>query len=190
MYTGPMSTSSDWQQILDSLEDEFQAQQSFTLSPSGDGYWCEEHGARCFRSCPDRRWGRYGAAGILFVHPESQRFFLAQRSPAVHLGGTWSVPGGALDFGESAEDGARREVFEELGMGLGGRVVAEYVDAVGSEWAYTTVVVEVDSMDVPTRFDWETSGCGWFTIQEMSTMTLHPAFRKSFWSVVRAWVGA
>ncbi len=30
--------------------------------------------------------------------------------------GTWTVPGGKLDFGESFEEGAKREVFEETGI--------------------------------------------------------------------------
>lgn len=30
--------------------------------------------------------------------------------------GTWTIPGGKLDFGESFEDGAEREVFEETGI--------------------------------------------------------------------------
>jgi len=30
--------------------------------------------------------------------------------------GTWSMPGGKLDFGESFEEGARREVLEETGI--------------------------------------------------------------------------
>ncbi len=32
--------------------------------------------------------------------------------------GTWTMPGGKLDFLESFEDGARREVMEETGMRL------------------------------------------------------------------------
>ena len=32
--------------------------------------------------------------------------------------GTWTMPGGKLEFGESFEDGARRELFEETGMTL------------------------------------------------------------------------
>jgi 8-oxo-dGTP diphosphatase len=39
-------------------------------------------------------------------------------SSALHGEGTWTMPGGKLDFGESFEDGARREVFEETGMRL------------------------------------------------------------------------
>jgi len=30
--------------------------------------------------------------------------------------GTWTMPGGKLDFGESFEEGARREVLEETGI--------------------------------------------------------------------------
>lgn len=33
--------------------------------------------------------------------------------------GTWTMPGGKLEFGESFEDGATREVLEETGIRLG-----------------------------------------------------------------------
>ncbi len=36
----------------------------------------------------------------------------------LHGEGTWTMPGGKLDFGESFEQGACREVFEETGMKL------------------------------------------------------------------------
>jgi 8-oxo-dGTP diphosphatase len=34
----------------------------------------------------------------------------------LHGEGTWTVPGGKLDFGESLEDGACRETLEEIGI--------------------------------------------------------------------------
>jgi 8-oxo-dGTP diphosphatase len=33
--------------------------------------------------------------------------------------GTWTMPGGSLDFGESFEDAAKRETKEETGLTLG-----------------------------------------------------------------------
>lgn len=37
----------------------------------------------------------------------------------LHGEGTWTMPGGKLEYGESFEEGARREVFEETGIQLG-----------------------------------------------------------------------
>jgi 8-oxo-dGTP diphosphatase len=36
----------------------------------------------------------------------------------LHGEGTWTMPGGKLEFGESFEEGALREVFEETGLTL------------------------------------------------------------------------
>lgn len=36
----------------------------------------------------------------------------------LHYEGTWTMPGGSLEFGESFEQGAKREVKEETGMTL------------------------------------------------------------------------
>lgn len=44
--------------------------------------------------------------------------FIMQRRKNAHGDGTWSLPGGHLEFGESVEDCARREVMEELGVTL------------------------------------------------------------------------
>jgi 8-oxo-dGTP diphosphatase len=51
------------------------------------------------------------------------KVLLGQRHPdpdkadsTLHGEGTWTMPGGKLDFGETFEDGAAREVFEETGI--------------------------------------------------------------------------
>lgn len=40
----------------------------------------------------------------------------AKASSLMNGEGTWTMPGGKLDFGESFEEGAKREVFEETGI--------------------------------------------------------------------------
>ena len=42
--------------------------------------------------------------------------FLIQRRKGSHGSGTWSIPGGHLEFNEQFEDTAKREVFEETGV--------------------------------------------------------------------------
>lgn len=46
-----------------------------------------------------------------------QRHFDATKADSeLHGEGTWTMPGGKLHFGESFEEGARREVLEETGL--------------------------------------------------------------------------
>ena len=145
---------------------------------SGDG----------FVRCGDGqvRWGRYGAAGVLFVHREADgpRVLLQKRSQWAHEGGTWSVSGGALDEGETPEEGALREAGEEVGEIPAHRLLGEYVFAPADDWAYTTVVVEVDE-----RFgfsaNFETDAVGWFRLDEVDDLPVHAGFAAA-WPALRA----
>lgn len=56
------------------------------------------------------------AAGVAFVTPEFDAVLLAKRSRWVSHPGTWAVPGGGVEPGETALQGALREVEEELGL--------------------------------------------------------------------------
>lgn len=58
---------------------------------------------------------RQARVGIGVFVVKDGKFLLQQRTGS-HGEGTWSLPGGHLDFGESFEDTARREVFEETGL--------------------------------------------------------------------------
>jgi 8-oxo-dGTP diphosphatase len=42
----------------------------------------------------------------------------AKADSELHGEGTWTMPGGKLEFGESFEEGAKREVYEETGLRL------------------------------------------------------------------------
>ena len=58
---------------------------------------------------------RFPRIGIGVFVIKDGKFLMGQRKNS-HGDGTWSVPGGHLDFGESIEHGAAREMFEETGI--------------------------------------------------------------------------
>lgn len=68
--------------------------------------------------CGCRHWGLRGAGGIcaLREHEGRVQVLLQLRAPWSHDGGTWGVPGGAVEWRESVFSGALREFCEETGM--------------------------------------------------------------------------
>ncbi|MFZ4617445.1 MAG: NUDIX hydrolase [Rectinemataceae bacterium] len=53
----------------------------------------------------------------LLVGP-GHRVLLARRRLGLRHGGLWELPGGKVEPGETEEAALRREIFEELGVGL------------------------------------------------------------------------
>ncbi|WP_456600240.1 NUDIX domain-containing protein [Blastococcus sp. SYSU DS0616] len=130
-----------------------------------------------------RHWGRAGAAGLL-IHrdgPDGVELLLQHRAWWSHHGGTWGTPGGALHVGESAADGALREVAEELGLTAGDVVLgAQSVDDHGG-WAYTTVLARpvrrFEAVDL--RLDGESDGVAWVPLAGLAAVALHPGLAAS-----------
>ena len=62
-------------------------------------------------SCGYKHWGLHGAAGLLLVRlDKSEPHVLLQlRAAWTHGGGTWALPGGALDSHEDSVTAAGRE---------------------------------------------------------------------------------
>lgn len=54
-------------------------------------------------------------AGVVMVFDASERLLLIQRADD----GQWGLTGGLMELGESTEETARREVWEEVGLRLG-----------------------------------------------------------------------
>jgi len=146
---------------------------------SGDGF------VRC--SDGQVRWGRFGAAGALFVtHRDGAAEVMLQlRSGFAHEGGTWSCSGGALDEGETPVEGALREAAEEVGAPPGSlRLLGQHVFEPAADWAYTTIVVEVDER-FGGSINFETDDVGWVRVDDVELLPLHPGFAAA-WPHLRA----
>jgi 8-oxo-dGTP diphosphatase len=59
---------------------------------------------------------RVGVASLIF---NDEGFLLLLKRKGRHEGGTWSVPGGHMDFGETPEEASIREAKEESDVTIG-----------------------------------------------------------------------
>ena len=135
-----------------------------------------------------RFWGRNGAAGLLLFHDELG-VLLQHRAEWSHFGGTWGLPGGAINDDETATEAAIREAGEEAG------VPAELVTVLFSSvfdlgyWSYTTVVAEAIEVFSPVVGDAESLELRWVPFDEVEALPLHPGFGGS-WPGLRASIDA
>jgi 8-oxo-dGTP diphosphatase len=125
-------------------------------------------------------WGAAGGAGFLFRYAPSQGkpvYLLQQRSRWVDYGGTWGIPGGAIKYVESPEVTARREVAEEIGVLPGYRVTGVEIRDCGGGWKFHILTADVDEPFLAFCAQ-ETDATGWFTVEEVRNLPLHPGFQE------------
>jgi 8-oxo-dGTP diphosphatase len=90
--------------------------------------------------------------------------------------GTWTFPGGKLDYGESFEDGVRRELKEETGMELG-RVKLICVSNEKNEYAHYVTLgffSEYFNGDPQVKEPDEIVEWGWFSLDDLPSPLYFP----------------
>jgi 8-oxo-dGTP pyrophosphatase MutT (NUDIX family) len=103
------------------------------------------------------------AAGIVFISSDKGTVLLLRRVP----GGDWDYPGGKLKAGESPQQAAIREAWEEVGFRCGhsGRFLCRRVKD-GVE--YSTFAYPIDGEFVP-RLSREHSAWAWVRPKDVLT---------------------
>jgi ADP-ribose pyrophosphatase YjhB (NUDIX family) len=89
----------------------------------------------------------YPRAGVSVVVVQGDDVLLVQRGKGAYQG-LWSLPGGAIELGETAEAAARRELLEETGLLASELTLGDVADAVlrdaeGAVEAHFTIAVYV-----------------------------------------------
>jgi 8-oxo-dGTP pyrophosphatase MutT (NUDIX family) len=138
-----------------------------------------------------RRWGRHGAAGLLLYTGDaagSGHVLLQHRAWWSHQGGTWGVPGGALDSGETPEEAALREFGEEVAGELGRVAYSGVHRQEHGVWRYDTVLGRLAERRLFTPGSNESSAIQWVAFDRVERLRLLPAFRR-VWPELRAALG-
>lgn len=102
--------------------------------------------------------------GTAIIITRDNKVLLMKRK-GLHGHGTWSTPGGHLDFGEMPEEGAAREAKEEMGVDVTDirfrAVTNDLFEAEGKH--YITLWFDAKSTDEPTiAAEREVEEIGWF----------------------------
>jgi ADP-ribose pyrophosphatase YjhB (NUDIX family) len=104
---------------------------------------------------------------------QGERLLLVERGRAPARG-QFAFPGGRLEQGESPEEAARRELFEETGLVAGELTLFQIIDLGGDEdsgdalfrlHVFTGIHVEGE----PVAHD-DAAGAGWYGVEEMARL--------------------
>lgn len=161
--------------------DSTQPHEAFSRRP-GDG-WVE-----C--TCGSRHWGLHGAAGLLLARRTPSGTIdvvLQHRSLASHQGGTWGVPGGAVDPHESALEGALREAHEEAAIEPTDVEPFDELVLDHGPWRYTTILAWLapGAPGFVYASDPESLEIRWVPADDVAALPLLPAFAAA-WPSLRA----
>ena len=120
------------------------------------------------------------SAHALVLDPE-RRILLCRIAPHIDAGGHWTLPGGGLEFGETPEAGAVREVEEESGLtveldGLAGTFTA-IIDRPPERdgpmhWVSILYRARPTGGELRDELDDSTDTCAWFTETEARALPL------------------
>jgi 8-oxo-dGTP diphosphatase len=97
--------------------------------------------------------------------------FLMQKRKGKHGDGDWSLPGGHLEFGETPEECATREVLEETSVSISnirrGPYTNDYFEAEGKHYITLFIISDYGSGEPAVKEPETTEELGWFDMSDM-----------------------
>jgi 8-oxo-dGTP diphosphatase len=144
---------------------------------SGNGWVTCEQG--------HQHWGLFGAAGVLAYAPDpddqaGSLVLLQHRARWSHQGGTWALPGGAMDSDETPAEAALREADEECMLDPKLVVPRGMYSEEHGGWAYHTIVAQAEAPFRVYSDAYESDEVLWVPAGQVDQRDLHPGFAASW----------
>lgn len=119
------------------------------------------------------------AAGVMFVAPDGDVLLLRRSPTETNFGGHWALPGGGVEGGESAWQGAAREVGEEIGLHAEDQMKPKMLDQrrTPTGKVFHTFAVPVSRKFAPSLND-EHVGYTWSSMNSLPG-PMHPAVEQT-----------
>ncbi len=125
----------------------------------------------------DRRYPARPIVGVGTVVLDGDMVLMIQRGKPPRQG-SWSLPGGAQELGETIREAARREVREETGLEIEIIGLIDVVDSVRPdaddkiEYHYTLIDVAGHAVGGTLMAGGDAQDCRWFTRPEIDAMDI------------------
>jgi 8-oxo-dGTP diphosphatase len=137
------------------------------------------------RFYPNRPW--LGVGGIVF---QEDRVLLIKRGQEPGLG-IWSIPGGAVDVGETVERAVQREIKEETGLEVEVRDLVAVFERIQPDPEgkifYHYVVLDYLCLVQGgcLKADSDAAEAGFFPLNQMNSLNLHQETRQVIWKAYK-----
>lgn len=111
---------------------------------------------------------------------DKPRVLLQLRAAWTHGGGTWALPGGALDSHEDPVSGAAREAWEEAGIHPSLLDVKGIFSDDHGNWRYDTVIAHCAGDAGAYEANAESDEIRWVSLDAVVGYDLHPGLAASW----------
>jgi len=105
------------------------------------------------------------------------KFLMLQRQGA-HGAGSWSIPGGHIEYGEKFEDTAKREIMEEAGIKIKnirfGAVTNDYFETEDKHYITIWMLSDWQSGEARNMEPEKCSDMKWYTFDKLPDNLFHP----------------
>lgn len=112
--------------------------------------------------------------GVAVIWNDQKQILIDRRRPEGILGGLWEFPGGKIEPGETIEDCIKREIWEEIGIGI---EVGEHLITIDYTYSHLRVTLTVHHCrhltGIPQPL--ECDEIRWVTLDEIDQFTFPKA---------------